>query len=186
MNPSASRAFPAAILSAALLLVAFPNQALAQDNAYKIGVVNVKEVFDNYERQKHEYELLQNEKDKKQAEIDILSKRITKQKDRYDNEKITLSDEEREDLEEQIESDYSLYKSEFKRLQEDIDRREKKLLEAVFEDIHTALQEVGLRDDYHLILEGGKSGRAAVLYYSTTMNMTQKVIDHLNTKYSDS
>lgn len=186
MNTIAIRAFPALLLSAALVLVAVPDQAFAQDTAYKIGVVNVKDVFDKYERQMHEYELLQTEKDKKQAKIDILSEKITKQKDRYDAEKDTLSDEEIEKLEEEIESDYSRYKSEFKRLQEDIDRREKKLLEAVFEDIHTALQEVGLRDNYHLILEGGKSGRAAVLYYSTTMNMTQKVIDHLNEKYSDS
>jgi outer membrane protein len=173
------------IIAAALsvTLVAVP-QARAEGSDYKVGVVDVKRVFDNYERQKKEYALLQDERDKKQAEIDKLSDKITEQKDRYDKERDSMSDSEREALEEQIESDYTKYKADFKRLQEDIDRREKKLLETIFEDIHLAVQEVGARGDYHLILEVGQPGRTAVLYHSTTLDSTQQVIDHLNEKYA--
>lgn len=154
------------------------------DSAYKIAVVNVKQVFDNYERQKKEYARLQSERDAKQAEIDKLSDKITAAKERYDNERATMSDSEREQLEEQIESDYSKYKADFKRLQEDIDRQEKRLLETVFEDIHVAIQEVGARGDFHLVFEAGQPGRTSVLYHSTTLDITQQVTDHLNRKFA--
>ena len=81
------------------------------------------------------------------------------------------------------------YKAEFKRAQEDIDRQEKKLLRDLLEDIHLAIQEIGLKNDYHLIFESGANnasnlaGRTGgLLYSSTTLNMTQRVIDHLNEK----
>lgn len=154
------------------------------DGSYKIGVVNVKQVFDDYERQKKEYEKLQAERDKKQAEIDKLSDKITAAKERYDNERGSMSEDERERLEMQIEADYSQYKADFKRLQEDIDRQEKRLLETVFEDIHVAIQEVGARGDFHLVLEAGQPGRTAVLYHSTTLDITQQVTDHLNKKFA--
>lgn len=185
MNHITSRSI--ALLTALALAsgMAFAAPADAQaDSTYKIGVVNVKQVFDTYERQKKEYSLLQSERDGKQAEIDKLSAQITAAKERYDRDREKMSDAEREQLEEQIESDYSKYKADFKRLQEDIDRQEKRLLEVVFEDIHVAIQELGARSDFHLILESGQPGRTSVLYHSTTMDITQQVTDHLNKKYS--
>ena len=158
--------------------------ASQSDGAYKIGVVNVKQVFDSYERQKKEYAKLQTERDTKQAEIDKLSEKITAAKERYDKNRSSMSDSEREQLEEQIETDYSQYKADFKRLQEDIDRQEKRLLETVFEDIHKAIQEVGARADFHLVLEAGQPGRTSVLYHSTTLDVTQQVTDHLNKKFA--
>ena len=90
---------------------------------------------------------------------------------------------ERLELEELVETDYGKYKSEFKRLQDGIDRREKRLLESLFQEIHKAVAEVGSKGNYHLILEGGQSGRSGVLYSSSTLNMTQQVIEHINRSY---
>lgn len=166
------------------VLYAAPAESQGDAAAYKIGVVDVKQVFDNYERQKQEYARLQEERDKKQAEIDKLSEKITAAKERYDKERATMTDEARRALEEQIEADYSKYKADFKLMQEDIDRREQRLLEQVFEDIHVAIQEVGARGDFHLVLEAGQPGRTSVLYHSTTLDITQRVTDHINKKYS--
>lgn len=158
--------------------------AVGQDSGqYRIGIVNIKEVFDSYDRQKAEYEDLQRERDDMQVDIDQLSERITQNKKRYETERDNMSVSERLELEELVESDYGRYKSEFKRLQEGIDRREKRLLESLFKDIHKAVAEVGAKGNYHLILEGGQSGRSGVLYSSTTLNMTQQVIEHVNRSY---
>lgn len=178
----------------AVCLCAFANhQAVAQSNVsasspsqFKIGVVNLKVAFDAYDKQKNQYQDLEVQRDTKQKEIDKLSERITAARERYDAEKDTMSDSVRDALEESIEADFGLYKAEFKRLQEDIDRREKKLLEVIFEDIHQAIAEVGARGNYHLVFEGGESGRSGVLYFSTPLNMTQQVIDYLNEEYAKS
>lgn len=153
---------------------------------YKIGVVNLKDAFDAYEKQKGQYKKLQEERDTRQVEIDALSDRITKAKERYEAEKDTMSAEDREVLEESIESDFGRYKAEFKRLQEEIDRKEKRLLEDVFKDIHRAIAEVGAQGNYHLVFEGGESGRSGLLYYGTPLNMTQQVVDYLNAEYDRS
>lgn len=180
---SGSIALFATIVLASGVLYAAPAESQGDSN-YKIGVVDVKQVFDSYERQKKEYAQLQSERDTKQAEIDKLSEKIAAAKERYDKESSSMSDSARMELEEQIQSDYSKYKADFKRLQEDIDRQEKRLLETVFEDIHTAIQEIGARGDFHLVLEAGQPGRTSVLYSSTTLDITQQVTEHLNKRFA--
>jgi len=184
------------IFSAVAVLVAgmiIPMRESAAQNGnvpaggqYRIGVVNIQNVFEAYDRQKAEYESLETERDSRQKEIDKLSEKITKAKERYDNEKDTMSAEQREALEDAIQKDYDLYQAEFTRLQKEIDRREKKILEDLFDDIRQAVREVGHQNNYHLILEGGETGASGVLYFSTTLNMTQKVIDYLNAQYAQS
>ena len=178
-------------LGAMLLLISGSADAQSTNTGdspsqYRIGIVNVKDVFDSYEGQKSKYEDLQTQRDSKQKDIDALSEKITRAKERYEADKDKMDKAERALLEESIEADYGRYKAEFKRLQEDIDRREKKLLESLFEDIHQAVSEVGATNNYHIILEGGRSGRSGVLYFSTTLNMTQQVIDYLNEKWEKS
>jgi outer membrane protein len=168
---------------AVVLCVGLSFSAHAQSTAqHKIGVVNLKDVFDNYDKQKESYENLKVERDKAQKPIDELSAKITADKQRYESEASTMPEEERRKLKEKIESDFSMYQAEFQRLQKDIDRKEKNMLEGLFDNIQKAIEEVGAQENYHMIFEGGKNTRNGLLYYSTTLNMTQKVIDHLNAK----
>ena len=159
------------------------NLVIAQESGqYKIGVVNLKTVFDNYDNQKASYDQLKKDRDAAQVPIDELSAQIEADRKIYEDTASDMSDEDRRALEEKIETAYGKYKAEFQRLQEDIDRKEKKILEALFEEIQQAVEDVGAQNNYHLVFEGGKSTRSGLLYYSTTLNMTQKVIDHLNSK----
>lgn len=176
------------LAACAALLMATP--ALAQDaNQYKIGVVDLKQVFDNYKKQIDEYARLRTERDTMQKPIDDLSKSITTDKEKYDKEKDKMDADAKRALEEKIEAAVTRYKAEFERAQQDIDRKEKKLMRDIFEEIYMAIQEVGAQGNYHLIFESGDSGSVmpgrpgGLLYSSTTLNMTQKVIDHLNGKY---
>lgn len=172
------------------MLIAAPAIVYAENGTapqYKIGVVDSKLVFDNYRKQEVEYAKLRESRDKMQQPIDELSEQITKDKEYYDAEADTMSLEDRRDLEEKIESALTKYKAEFERAQQDIDRQEKKLLRDILEDIQRAIQEVGANFNYHLIFENGQSSRSnpvarpgGLLYSSTTLNMTQRVIDHLN------
>ena len=169
-----------ALLGAATTASAADVQTSAAPGQYKIGIVNVKEVFDAYQKQKEEYKKLQTDRDTKQKDIDALSERVSKAKEKYEAEKTKMPEAERDALEEQIQADFSRYQAEFKRLQQDIDRREKKMLDDIFDAIHKAVQEVGAQGDYHLILEAGVGGRSGVLYSSPTLNMTTQIIDYVN------
>lgn len=177
------------LLLAALVLCVSPG--ISAENGltheFKIGVVNTKKVFDNYEKQKLEYEKLRKAKDKAQKPIDELSDQITMDKEHYDAEKDKMDDDERLALEEKIQAALTRYRADFERAQEDINRQENKLLRDVLKDIHLAIQEVGAKYNYHLIFESAPDNASSLaartgglLYSSTTVNMTQRVIDHLN------
>lgn len=180
----------AGLLALGVLVIAAGNNEPAKAAAgdYKIGVVNIKEVFDAYEKQKDEYAELERERDERQKVIDQISTKIEASQKRHTELKAAPSSSADEilALEEEIASDFGRYQAEFKRLQDEIDRREKKLLESLFNEIHEAIGEVGVQSNYHLILEGGRTGRSGVLYSSTTLNMTRQIIDSLNASYKKS
>lgn len=164
----------------------------AAAGGFRIGVVNVKDVFDNYQKQKDLYEELRKSRDEMQKPITVLSDVIQKDQERYKAEKDTMGDADRKVLEEKIESNLTKYRAEFERAQQDINRQEKKLNEDVFREIYLAIQEVGAQGNYHLVFESGEfaapipARSGGLLYHSTTLNMTQKVIEHVNAKYKAS
>lgn len=158
------------------------NPAAPTPAQYKIGVVDLKQVFDGFQKQKDLYQQLEQEKNQLQTEIDQLSSKITADKERYDANKATMSDEERIRLEERIEADFTDYQTKYKASQATISRKEERLLEDIMKDIRAGVQEVGAEGNYHLVIEGG-GPPSSLLYHSSTLNMTQRVIDHLNEKY---
>lgn len=147
---------------------------------YKIGVVNLKAVFEGYSRRQDEYGKLEIERATKQKDVDRLSATIEEQKKKYEEQKEKLSDDDRIQLEDEINANYLEYQTRFKALQGDIDRKERRLLDALYKDIRDAIMEVGAQENYHLILEAGEDNPSGVLYSSPTLRMTQKVIDYLN------
>ena len=161
-------------------LVTNPQNAQAQDTQFKIGVVDLKEVFDNYDKQKKLYNKLKAERDKLQEPIDKLSTKIETDKARYKDESKTMPEAERIALKERIEADFSEYQLKIKQSQEKIDRREKAIFTEIIAEIQKSVEVVGAKENYHLIFDGGKSRTNSLLYYSTHLNMTQKVIEYLN------
>lgn len=165
------------------------NGAVSQGSEYRIGVVNIQDVFDAYKRQEDEYETLRKRKDELQQPLDKLSEDLNAAKAKYDEGKETMTQAELISLQDEIQSMLSEYELQFKRAQEEIDRAENRLIRDVFQDINKAVQEVGAKYNYHLVFEGRSDAAAApgrtggLLYFSTTLNMTQRVIEHLNSNY---
>lgn len=157
-----------------------PSVGAQEASQFKIGVVDLKIVFDNYGEQKKRYEELSTERDKLQKPITELSDQITKDKERYEEESPGMSEADRKTMQDRIQSDFSRYKAEVQQSQEEIDRREKRIFEDLIVNIQKAVEEVGSIENYHLVFDGSKNRNNNLLYYSTTLNMTQKVIDHLN------
>ena len=89
--------------------------------------------------------------------------------------------EERDEFEDRVRSDYRHYQSELDRMQRDIDSMELRVIKKLFAEIDAAIAQVGADGDYHLVLDGTpKDTPGSVVYYSPTLNMTQKVVDYIN------
>ena len=147
---------------------------------YKIGVVNRKSVLRGYKKVEDEYKKLESEVKTRQEEIDKLSKKIEAAKDAYDKEKDKLSPEERAEREAAIQNDYRQYQAQLQTQQGEIDSKERLLMKKVLTEIDDAVSKIGARENYHIIFEGSSS--AGAIYYVPAIDISQQVVDLLNSK----
>ncbi len=171
----------------AVLLLACSNAAVAEDakpatssGQYKIGVINRKLILDGYKKVKAEYAKLQGEVESRQSKIDELSKKIDDAKKTYEAEKDKLAPADRAEKETAIQNDYRDYQTKLASNQADIDTKEKTMMKAVFAEIDEVVNKIGEDEGYHIILEGG--GRTGAVYFSPTIDISQKIVDALNSK----
>ena len=154
-------------------------------SAYKIGVVNGVAVFEGYQKQRDELSGLRADVEQKQAQIDTQLRALDQEREQLSAQRDSLPAEEfarrRDDWERKV-SDLRL---ESRRLQEEVDRASSRVMERLREDIYSAIQTIGARDNYHLILDADRNPMAQsnVLYHSATLDLTQDVVDHLNAVY---
>ena len=146
---------------------------------YRIGVVNRKQVLDKYKKVKDEYKKLQAKVDAEQGDIDKLSKKIEDMKKEYDDQKGSMTPEQKATKEADVQKEYGEYKSLLDKKQREIDADEQLLMRTVLSEIDQVVSKIATEQGYHLVLEGG--GRS-VVFYSPTIDITQRVVDALNSK----
>jgi len=147
---------------------------------YRIGVVNRKQVLDKYNKVKDEYKKLQAKVDAEQGDIDKLSKKIEGMKTDYDAQKGSMTPEQKATKEADVQKQYGDYKSLLDKKQREIDADEQLLMRTVLSEIDQIVSKIATEQGFHLVLEG--SSRSGVLFYSPTIDITQRVVDALNSK----
>ena len=171
------------LLAATLFSIVVSTLAVAParaEDGYKIAVVDMQEVLASYDKRKEKYEELQNTVDTLQKGIDELSAKIEAAKKDYDARRDSLSEEERFKLETKIQNDYTEYQAKLQQHQREIDRNEELVLREVLKDIQEKIVEIAEKENYHLVLNNGKGPRGAVLYASTSIDITPKLLLELN------
>ena len=148
---------------------------------YRIGVVNRKQVLDKYAKVKDEYKKLQAKVDAEQGDIDKLSKKIEDMKKEYDDQKGSMTPEQKATKEADVQKEYGEYKSLLDKKQREIDADEQLLMRTVLSEIDQVVSKIATEQGFHLVLEGSSS-RGGVIFYSPTIDITQRVVDALNSK----
>jgi Skp family chaperone for outer membrane proteins len=174
--------FAALLVLAALTLGAMPAPAQEAAGGYKIGVVDFRKVMENYSKREAEYKKLQDEVDALQIGIDEKFKRIEGLRDAYEANVGTWDQATRSSKEEEINTLYDEYRAELAQRQRKIDRMEREVVQKLFESVRTVVAKIGETEGYHLILEANSPNppRGGVLYHSTTIDITPKVLAALD------
>lgn len=167
-------------LCCALLAALTCLPAAAQESQYKIGVVDMQTVLAQYEKRKAKYEELQGQVDALQAEIDAMSAQIEAAKNDYERRRSEMSEAEMRELEAKIKADYSDYQNELNKSQQRIDSMEEQVLNEVLKDVKAAIDVVAENGNYHLILNNVSGPRGAVLYAHNSIDITSRILEHLN------
>lgn len=149
--------------------------------AYRIGVVNRKKAFDDYEKQQAAWAKLEKERETKQAVVDKQSDAIIAAQKKLAEDK-TMSQTDKETVALKIQEDTLDYQNAFQKLQNEINVRANRFFADMMKEVDASVQAVGSAGNYHLIFEADPNPRSgsAVLYFSATIDITPQVIQHLN------
>jgi len=181
---------------AAACLIGFTGAALAQNknakpadsaeqpaasasvSQYKIGIVDRRAVIQGYNKVTAERKKLESDVEAENKAIDKLSADLQTAKETYDKERDSLSSTEREEREVALQKQLMDYQTKVQTKQLEVDERERRLMKRFFTDIDDAVQKIGDTENYHLIIDGSKG--TSTLFYAPGIDISQKVIDHLN------
>ncbi|HEY4481265.1 MAG TPA: OmpH family outer membrane protein [Candidatus Brocadiaceae bacterium] len=174
-----------------------PGASSSSSRGLKVGVVDLNNVFEKYEKRKASDAQLKEQEKQYQKIINDKKKELVSL-----NEKIQLLDlgsESRKKDEETFEKKNMELESYAKFAEKSIMKKYKDYFGSLYTEVCKEVEDIGKREQYDLIIKkeepelqsGGiselqfKVGIKTVLYHSESIDMTNQVIDNLNKKYSE-
>ncbi len=171
-----------AVLTIMVASVWIPTTLLRNANAatteYKIAVVNLDIVARDYDYRKEQMEKYRTEFKERSDEIDAEFKILLERREALMDPTASMTEEKRFEREMEIEDEFHAVQQKFSRLDADRARAQKRLELKISFDIESTLKTIAFEENYHLVLDA-RDGKG-VVYSSTTINMTTRLVDRLN------
>lgn len=157
-----------------LLLLAAP--AWAQEKA-KIGYIDLQRAISESQAGKKAKERF--EAEVKKAEADLLKERqeVERLKSDFDKRNPLLKDEERRNLEKEVQRRYLGFQRTMRDYQEELRQKEGEMTSEILKELEKIVAEVGKNEKFMLIFE-----RAQLLYSDQGIDITNKVIQLYNSR----
>lgn len=170
-------------LAAALIgLQVCTTYAQSEAGVYRVGIVDLQEVMDNYSKRQDEVSKLEEQVNARKAEITQMQESFEKKLEDYKAQRDGLTELQQETRESELDREALQLESEIRKTQTELERKQRRLKDELIQDIVDAVDEIGHAEDYHLILEADPEVRTGVLYYTKSIEITGKVIERLNSR----
>ncbi|TXD83466.1 OmpH family outer membrane protein [Subsaximicrobium wynnwilliamsii] len=115
------------------------------------------------------------------ANVDSLMTNWQTELKLYEKERSKMSDKELELKQELLGNKQQQINNYQQAIQKQIDESDKKSTQTVINDINDYVKEYGKRNDYDIIF--GASGSGSIMYASEKADLTEKVLEGLNTEF---
>jgi outer membrane protein len=153
------------------------NSVNAADVA-KIGVANLQRILETSNQGKSAQEEIKKQKDQMEQELKQKGGEIEELRKQLERESMVMSKEKREEKEREVRIKLNDFKSLQKRYRTQLQNLEKKLVNALLEEVSSLVEEIGKKEGYLLIINN-----AGVMYSPNSINITDKVIKELNARF---
>ena len=157
------------LMALALVLGAAPLGAVEQ----KIGVVDMQRALNECDagkkakdQVKAKFERSQNQLKKQREDLDRL-------KEDYERKATVLKDEERRNLEKDLESRGLEFKRKYEDFQRDLKETDAELTKSIVEELYELVRDYGEKHGYTLVLEASSG---ALLYNDKTVDVTDEIV----------
>ena len=158
------------------MLVLSCTVALAQERI-KIGFIDVQRIISESQAGKKAKDRFQAQVKKAEADVQKERQDLERLKNDLDKKGPLLKDEERRNLEADLQKRSVTLQRTLGDYQQDLQRRNNEMMAEILKELEQVVTEVGKADKFTLILE-----RSQILYSDQAIDITNKVIDAYNTR----
>jgi outer membrane protein len=161
---------------AVLAVLGIAAVAAGQDNALKIGFVDVQKVLNDSAKGKDAKGKLEKERDAKQQEIRAREEEIKKLQADLQKQGPVLSEAARKERQDAVAQKIRDLRRLFEDSNRDLQKRETELLNEVLRDIRRVIVAYGKEHQYTLILEA----QSGIIYASQGADLTDEILADFN------
>lgn len=158
---------------ASMVLLGGASSSFAEVGSLKIGYVNIQEVVSKAPQAATALQKAEKEFAARQEEIKAVVNEIQTLRDRLTKERITMSDDDRRKLEEDLLRKDRDYRWKTGILDEDAKIRQNQITNEIKILVYRAIVEIAKQDQYDLVLTDG------VIFKSSRVDLTDEVLDVL-------
>ncbi|HWP56335.1 MAG TPA: OmpH family outer membrane protein [Candidatus Acidoferrales bacterium] len=151
------------------------SRAWGQDGRIKIGYIDLQRAINESEAGKKAKERFEAEVKRAEGELLREKQEVERLKTELDKKGPLLRDEERGNLERELERKYVGYQRSIRDSQEELRRRQGELTSQIVKDLQAVVVEVGKSEKFTLILE-----RSQLLYSDQGIDITPRVVEIYN------
>ena len=169
---------PVWVISIIIIIIFVSHHASAADVA-KIGVIDLQKILETSAAGKSIQAELKKEKDKMEADLKKKGAEIENIRKRLERESMVMGKEKREEKERESRIKINDFKSLQKKYRSDLQKHEGRLMQQLSDDINEIVNQMGKKEGYLLIIN-----KLGVIYSPNSIDVTDKVIGKLNTKFS--
>lgn len=141
----------------------------------KIGYVDIKKVFDNYEKAKKIEQDFRKEVMDEQKNIDKMQEDIRKMQEDYEKKKSMMKPEEQAKKESEIKSKIQEFSQKWNEVSKKLDEKGKGLESQIIDEIKKAIGDYAKKNGYSIVIDS-----RFILYGENTLDLTDEIIKTLN------
>ncbi|MBK9293231.1 MAG: OmpH family outer membrane protein [Oligoflexia bacterium] len=145
----------------------------------KIGYYDMQKAIQATDAGKKAKKELEDEFNKKKAELQSKEKNLKKMKDDLEKKSMVMSDEVKQKKAMEFQEEYAKFQETMMRSQQEIKAKEVKLTEPIVEKIRDIIAGIGEKENYTIILEKAENG---VSWAPKALDLTEKVVAKFNNK----
>jgi outer membrane protein len=140
---------------------------------YRIAVVDMQRALNECDAGKKAKDQVKAKFERSQDQLKRQREDLDRMKDDYDRKALVLKDEERRNLEKDLESRTLDFKRKYEDFQRDLKRTDAELTAGIVEELYGIVRDYGSRNSYTLVLEASSG---ALLFADKAVDVTDEIV----------
>jgi outer membrane protein len=158
------------IATAAVTLLVLAGAARAE---LRVAVVDMQRALNECEAGRKAKDQVKAKFEKSQDQLRKQREDLDRMKEDYDRKALVLKEEERHNLEKDLENRSLEFKRKYEDFQRDLKRTDAELTSSIVEELYEIVRDYGAKNNYSLVLEASSG---ALLYNDKTVDITDEIV----------